>query len=460
MLDMSETSSSKKFFLFATVSIFLFLTIFSFNSPTIFAQALSDAERAALQAELANLQAEADKLQRDLDSTVGERKTMESELSIITTKINQSKNKIAQTSTQIKKISGDIKTKEKKIHTLGEKIEQNKEYIAQSLMAMRKLDDVRAVIAFSKDENFDEVFKDFGDYRAIQGQLAENVGGLRTNKKFIEVEKEVLLDKKDETEALKRKQEEDKKEEEVRSREKKELITLTKQQEKDFQKVIAEKQKKVAEIKARLFSFAGGQTAAIPFATALQHAELAQAQTGTPAAFTLAILTQESALGANVGKCYLTDTQTGAGINSKNNAVMKNTMKPTRDVQPFLKITESLGMDWKKTVISCPIAGVAGWGGAMGPAQFIASTWQSIAHKISAVTGSSNPWNARDAIVGSATYLSDLGAGSSYLSQIKAACKYYGSGGSNCSYGKQVMSRVAKIQADIDYIKQYGTAKN
>jgi membrane-bound lytic murein transglycosylase B len=121
-------------------------------------------------------------------------------------------------------------------------------------------------------------------------------------------------------------------------------------------------------------------------------------------------LTQESALGANVGKCYLTDATTGYGINSKTNAVMKNTMKPTRDVQPFIKITESLGMDWKKTLISCPIAGVAGWGGAMGPAQFIASTWQSIAHKVAAITGSSNPWNARDSIVGSATYLSDLGA--------------------------------------------------
>jgi membrane-bound lytic murein transglycosylase B len=438
------------------VAIFSSLSFLSYS----FAQVLSESERAALQAELAALQAEADKLQKDLDSTVGERKSMESELSIINTKINQSKNKIAQTSTQIKKISGDIKTKETKITTLAQKIEKNKEYISQSLIAMRKLDDVRAVIAFSKDENFDEVFKDFGDYRAIQGQLADNVDGLRTNKKFIEVEKEVLLDKKDETEALKRKQEEDKKEEEMRSREKKELITLTKQQEKDFQKVIAEKQKKVAEIKNRLFSFAGGQTAAIPFETALQHAQLAQTNTGTPAAFTLAILTQESALGANVGKCYLTDATTGYGINSKTNAVMKNTMKPTRDVQPFIKITESLGMDWKKTLISCPIAGVAGWGGAMGPAQFIASTWQSIAHKVSAITGSSNPWNARDSIVGSATYLSDLGAGSSYLSQIKAACRYYGTGGSNCSYGRQVMARVTKIQADIDYVKQYGTAKN
>jgi hypothetical protein len=275
--------------------------------------------------------------------------------------INQSKNQIKQTSTQIKKISVDINVKEKKIQTLAENISQNKKYITDTLGAIRKLDDVRAVIAFSKDESFSEVFSDLGSYRAMQGVLSDKLDSLKTNKKVVEVEKEVLQDKKEETEALKQKQEQDKKQEEVRSKEKKDLITVTKQQEKDFQKVLDEKKKKVAEIKARLFSFAGGQTEAIPFATALLDAQLAEAQTGTPAAFTLAILMQESALGANVGKCYLTDTSTGVGINTRTNAIMSSVMKPSRDVQPFLAITSSLGYDWKKTIVSCPIAGVGGW---------------------------------------------------------------------------------------------------
>jgi membrane-bound lytic murein transglycosylase B len=453
---MSTKNSFKSLFVIALVFFSLILGTNTFVN----AQALTSAERAQLEQQLKELQAEADKLQNDLNNKVGERKTLESELSIINTRISQSKNKIAQTTTQIKKISGDIKVKETKIVSLANQIDKNREYISSTLSDMRKLDDVRAVIAFSKDEDFSEVFRDFGDYRAIQAKLSQNVGDLNTNKKFMEVEKEVLQDKKEETEALKKKQLADQNEELARSKEKKELISVTKQQEADYQKVLAEKQKKVAEIKARLFSFAGGQTAAIPFATALQHAQLAQSQTGVPAAFVLAILTQESALGANVGKCYLTDTSTGSGINTKTNAVMKSVMKPSRDVQPFLAITSALGLEWQKTIVSCPIAGVGGYGGAMGPAQFIASTWQSIASKVSAITGSSNPWNAKDAIVASAVYLDKLGAGTSYLSQIKAACKYYGTGGSNCSYGNQVMSRVAKIQADIDYLNQYGTTKN
>jgi septal ring factor EnvC (AmiA/AmiB activator) len=357
------------------VACFVF-AIFS-STLTVRAQELTPQERAKLEQELKDLQAEADKLQKDLDNKVGERKTMESELSIITSKIAQSKNKIAQTNTQLKKISGDINVREKKIKNLTDQIERNKAYITDLLAEMRKLDDIRATVAFSKDETFADVFQDVGDYRSIQGDLSENVDGLKTNKKFVEVEKEQLIDKKDETEALKRKQEQDKKEEEARSKEKKDLISISKQQEKDFQKVIADKQKKVAEIKAKLFSFAGGQTAAIPFASALQYAQLAETQTGTPAAFTLAILMQESALGANVGKCYLTDTNSGAGINIKTSQTYSNVMKPSRDVPPFLDITSGYGLDWKKTVVSCPIAGAGGWGGAMGPAQFIASTWKS-----------------------------------------------------------------------------------
>lgn len=422
-------------------------------------QNLSESDKAELRICEKQLNDELVEIENQKNKVTGERKSLESDKKLIDLKVAEVKSKIKSTQTTIKKLAGDINAKETKIKSLGDKINQNKEYIAKILADIRKLDDVRAVVALSSSGTFADIFKDFGDYKSLQGTLADNLDGLKTNKKFIEVEKEVLLDKKDETEALKAKQEEDRKEEEQRSKEKKDLIALTKQQEKDYEKILTEKKAKAAAIKSRLFSFAGGNTAAIPFGTALAHAELAQAKTGVPAAFVLAILTQESALGANVGKCYLTNPDTGYGINIKTNAVMKNTMKPTRDVQPFIEITTGLGMDPYKTVISCPIAGVAGWGGAMGPAQFIASTWKSIASRVAAITGTSNPWDAKDSIIASATYLGDLGATNTYLSQIKAACRYYGTGGSNCSYGKQVLARVAKIQNDIDYLKQYGSER-
>jgi hypothetical protein len=161
---------------------------------------------------------------------------------------------------------------------------------------------------------------------------------------------------------------------------------------------------------------------------------------------------QESALGKNVGSCYLTDPSTGAGVSVKSGNSFPNVMKPSRDVRPFIEITKSLGLDYLKTLVSCPQS--VGWGGAMGPAQFIPSTWELFISRITQATGASvpNPWNPRDAFTASAMYLGDLGADSgTYSGEQNAACRYYS--GSACtksalikSYGTSVMAKADNIQ--------------
>ena len=86
--------------------------------------------------------------------------------------------------------------------------------------------------------------------------------------------------------------------------------------------------------------------------------------------------------------------------------IFKNGMSPTRDVPPFLTITKKLGIDPYNTRVSCPIEGVPGWGGAMGPSQFIPSTWMLFASKIAEKMGVStaNPWNPEHAIMATAIY--------------------------------------------------------
>jgi membrane-bound lytic murein transglycosylase B len=61
-----------------------------------------------------------------------------------------------------------------------------------------------------------------------------------------------------------------------------------------------------------------------------------------------------------------------------------------------------------------------------------------------------DPWNAPDAFMASALFLKELGASvGGYTAEIRAACKYYGSGGSACTYGKQVMAKAVKIQTTM-----------
>lgn len=433
-----------------------FLLSFIIVTGTAFAQ-VSTEERAKLEAQLKDLEAESARIQSQLSSKKGERASLERDLSIISGKISASKNQIQKISVTITKLSGEIGDRENRIDSLNGKISQNREYIVNSLNELKKLDDVRAVVALSKNIPLSEVFIERGDYRAVQEGLVENVNSLKNNKKFVEVEKSVLEDKKDENEALKKQQEAEKRKVEVTKQEKNSLLTVTKGQEKEYASALAEKQKQIASIKTRLFVLR--DTGGITFDKAQTYAAAASKATGVRAALILAILKQESNLGSNVGRCYLSDSATGAGTNVNSGATLAKVMNPTRDVPVFIKLMAGLGRDPYKTRISCPVPGI-GWGGAMGPTQFIPSTWVRYQPRVSAITGTSgDPWSAYDAIFATALYLSDSGAaGGGYAAERNAACKYYsgrscGASSAAAGYGNSVMRHAENFQSDIDLIR-------
>ena len=107
------------------------------------------------------------------------------------------------------------------------------------------------------------------------------------------------------------------------------------------------------------------------------------------------------------------------------------------------------------------MSAVRGWGRAMGPAQFIASTWVLFEDRVAAAIGDStpSPWDPQAAFMAAGLYLSDLGAdSSSYTAQKNAACKYYS--GKSCgyvtgatAYGNSVLALASKIQTtEIDQL--------
>jgi len=377
--------------------------------------------------------------------------TLKGDITYLTTQINALKTKIKARSLAIAQLKISISSKVSKIETLSEKIKKEHQSLAQLLRNTNEIDNENMVHLIFSNSSVSDFYSDFYTYASIKQSIkssVEQINGIKTQteaeKKDLEKKQNAELDTKSELENAQKKV--------VQTESnKKELLAISKKKESDYQKLADEKKARANKIRGALFSLAG-ISQKIDFGTALQYATEAKSKTGIDPAFLLAILTQESNLGSNVGKCYLTNIdgpQAGYGVNISTGKTWNNLMKPTRDIAPFLEITGKLGFDPLKTVVSCPIAGVKGYGGAMGPAQFIASTWKIIEKRIASNLGIStpNPWNPRDAFMASAIYLTDLGAsGTSYSSQIKAACKYYGSGGTSCSYGKSVMNFAKNIQ--------------
>lgn len=385
--------------------------------------------------------------------------SLNTDIKRLTTQITAKKTEINAKIAHINVLSNSITEKQAAIKTLDQKIETQQESLAQLLRKTNELDQVTFASFLLSSKGLSGFTEDVSRFDTLKAEVKSSMDSIRAVK-GVTVQKKAELEKEqdktiDEKQNLVQAQTALAQQQNTQ----KTLLSISKNKETEYQKVIAQQQAKVAEIKAKLFQLAGGAQA-IRFDQALQYANEAAAKTGIDPAFLLAIATQESSLGKNVGQCYLTNTETGAGVSAKGTQ-FPNVMKPTRDVQPFIEITEKLGYDWTKTVVSCPIPSAGGYGGAMGPAQFIASTWKIFIARLQTALGHyPNPWTPEDAFMASAMYLTDLGGvGTSASAQLKAACKYYGSGGSTCSYGRSVQTLKTSIQADIDYLLQYGVSR-
>ncbi len=423
-------------------------------------EASNPASKAAQCQTLIDLYAELAQQQAALASQQGVTGNISTDIKNITGQITEKQTEIKAKVAHIAVLSDSIAQQTTTIESLSEKVDNEKAALAQLLRDTNEMDQTTLTSFLFSDQTLADFYSDASRFDELKADVKTSVDNIQTIEGVTEQNKAALQAEQDQTVDEQQALLQTKNTLAQQQATQKTLLSASKSKEAAYQAVIAQQQAKVAEIKAKLFSLAGGGQA-IPFGTALQYADEAQAKTGIDPAFLLAELTQESNLGANVGKCYLTDTNTGAGVGANTGKAFVNVMKPSRDVQPFIAITTALGYNWQKTVVSCPIAGVAGWGGAMGPAQFIASTWELFVPRLTTDLGHTpNPWLPEDSFMAASLYLTDLGGvGSGASAQLRASCKYYGTGGATCSYGRSVQSLKLNIQSDIDYLNQYGVVK-
>ncbi len=415
---------------------------------------VTQADKDSCQGELNQIEAQLAELLKKQQEQSKQSGTLKGDITLLTTQINALKTKIKARGLVIAQLKNSIKQKVSTITSLSQKIEREHESLAQLLRNTNEFDNENITHLILSDATVSDYYSDLESYTSIKQAVkasVDTINGVKTQteiqKKDLEVKQDAETDAKAELESAQKKVAQS-------EADKKQLLAISKQKESEYQKLAAAQKVKADKIRAALFNLRDSK--AIPFETALEYANQASAKTGVRPAFILGIITQESNLGTDSGSCYVTDFDTGEGVSSKSGKVFKNVMKPSRDVVPFRSITASVGRDPNHTLVSCPIGGI-GYGGAMGPAQFIPSTWQGMISTIANALGITNPdpWNPRDAIMASALFLRDLGAkNGSYSSEIKAACKYYGTGGSSCSYGTSVMKKTATIQTNIDFLSK------
>lgn len=397
------------------------------------------------------------KLQDELNKQKTKSGVLQKDLNSLISRIKSTQAKISTQISTIGQLSREIGKKEEAITSLENELEREKSSMAQLIKKTYELDQKGPAYVLLSNDTITGFYQDLDDFISIKASLYNSLNHVKNIKSLTEGERKLLQDKQFQALDAKNALESEKGKLTVSQKEAQALLNTSKTAEQKQAALVAQQQKKVAAIQSKLFSFAGGATKAIPFKDAYAYAKEAEAATGVRAAFILGTLKQESNLGANVGTC-----NRAGDPPSKSYTVM---MHPTRDIPIFLKITAALGLDPNTTPVSCRI-GSLGWGGAMGPAQFIPSTWALYESRTAAALGkaTANPWIARDAIMASALLHEDNGAVGSETKERNAACRYYS--GRACAgnsagsgYANSVMAQTRSIQTDIDYLEQYGTTR-
>ncbi len=316
-----------------------------FAVQKVHADQLSDAQadRTRLENELSNLEQEIANKQKELNAQKGNSTSLSRDISILKLKIDQSKLDIKSKNLTIKKLGGEITQKNTKIQTLTEKIETEKESLAQLIRKNREIDEISMVGLILSRGSISNIYGDVDAFSSLKKAIKESVHAITGTRVQTEVEKKELELKKNKETDVKIALENAKKQVEQNEKEKQQLLSISKNKETEYQKVLADKAKRRAEILSMLFNLR--DTGAIPFGKALEYANQAAKLTGIRPAFLLAIITQESNLGTDQGSCYLTNQTTGAGVSSRSGKVFPNVMKPSRDVNPFILITTGAGRD-------------------------------------------------------------------------------------------------------------------
>jgi len=392
-----------------------FLLVLAFVFPSFHGLATdSFQERQALEEELKELEEQIAQYDKDITKTKQEKETLQNKIYILRKEIEKLNLQIYQSNLVVKDLGIQIGDTESSIEKTSLNIGDVEEKLVEILRNIYEEDQKSLVEILLSENDFSDFFNNLIALEILNSKSQEFLKEIKNLKLNLETQKNLLDEEKTDLERVVKLKTLQKQKSETTKKQTDYFLKLT---EVEYQEYLNQKEtaeKKASEIRAKIYELIGVRRV-VTYEEALDVAKYAASHTGIRAALLLGVLSQESSIGKNVGQCYLKNTSTGAGIVASTGKAWK-VMKPSRDVPYFLEIIKELNdkkglaLKWDQTLVSCAMVDnnghYIGWGGAMGPAQFIPSTWVLYENRVEERTGSSaDPWDFRDASLAASLYL-------------------------------------------------------
>jgi len=365
-------------------------------------------------------------------------KSLKQQISLFDAKIKAAQLEIRQTNLAIIQTQQEINNKNVGISDVQAKLDREKELLGEHLRLQYEYDQQGLVDIILSNQKLSDAFDELSSFETLQANIQDSMAQISQFRDSLEAAKTALENKKDDLNQLKVLQQIQQQGLTARQNDEKNLLAQTKGKESNYQAIMSKAQADVNAIKSQLYLLEGVGVS-MPLYNAYQYAKKAGDLTGVRPAFLLAILKVETSWGEKVG--------TGTWRRDMS----------ARDQAAFVQICDELGRDPDKMPVSRKSS--YGWGGAMGPAQFLPSVWLAYKDQIARLTGDNppDPWDIEDSFVAAAIKLAQNGANvRTDNTEWKAAQIYFaGSRWNNPTYyfyGDQVMDMAAVIQGQLDII--------
>jgi len=360
--------------------------------------------------------------------------------------IRQAEEALALTEKGLNDTQKSISDKEHDILMKEDEIAKKRDILEEYVRELNQMDKKTVVEILLEKPSFSEYFKEVENIITFEQRLHEFLGQLHSDRTAMGKEKEILEEKKNEQLALFSIQEEQRITLERNKKDREELLREAQGEQERLDNLI-EKGSEVANRLVSEITALQSLGTKIDFGQALEEAKAVSGLTGVRPAFLLGVLKVESNMGSNVG-----------------GGRYSNDMNPAQ-WDRFKSICSELGYSPQDRPVSrkpCyrSLDGECrGWGGAMGPAQFMPSTWMGYKEAVANLTWHNppDPWNLRDALTAMGLKLSKVTGVTAHdrRAEHKAASIYLAGGnwGSFGWYGDRVLKFADQYEEEIKNVK-------
>jgi len=413
------------------------LLIFPFLSMGEVASNEESGLKEVLKKEIEKVESQINDYEKIITSKKTEGQTLSDEIKGFDAQIGKVELEIKKTELVLKEVEMAIDEREGEISKIENFLSQRKILLKEFLKEIYKSDGRSFLEIILLNNRISDFFNEAEALQNIHNNLQIAFGEFRESKKNLEEEKEAYEGARQDQLSLKGLQTLQEQELKEKREGRKRIFQITRGEEKKYQELLKEAKKSVTEIKKQLFILEG---MSITFEEAFSYAKFASEKTGVRPALLLAVLHIETKLGTDLGK-----------------GNWKKDMK-VGDREAFEQICKKLNLDPDLMPVSRKPS--YGWGGAMGPGQFLPRTWLLYEEEVSQLTGHNppNPWDLKDAFVATALKLAKAGANlRTYEAERKAVLIFFAGSRWNSSYyswyGNNVMNQAEIYQKQINILE-------